>query len=97
VRHLSDVSSDDAATDGVVEGTPDDEMYLQDALGCQWPLAVLRVKLLVVESFQVVGSEATDRNLPGVGMMWSSILRRYPSQVLCATSSFLPGSHRVSR
>ena len=37
---------------------------LQDGLGCQRPLAVLWVELVVVESFQEVGSEATDRNLP---------------------------------
>ena len=29
--------------------------------------------------------------------MCRSILRRYPSQVECASSSFLPGNHRVDK
>jgi hypothetical protein len=73
------------------------EVYLQDGLGCQRPLAVLSVELVVVESFQVVGSEATDRDLPQCRENVEIELAADPSQVLCATSSFLPGNHRVAR
>ena len=97
VGHQSDVSSHDPTPYSVVESATDDEMDLPHRLGSQRPLLVPRMQFLLVELLEVMGSKAADRDTPESRENMPSILRRYPSHVLCAKVTFFPGSQRAVR